>query len=384
MRYVALIALVATACSGSSNSEGDSGPNSSTDAGAFNGSWVPLAASAEEFSWQGTQQRIATLSGPGVCTNANIAFAMWEKGVCYAASDGELRCAGTVGETTFGPNFANAGIQNVVQLIGSPSFTETSNAVCALKADGTAWCLGDGPDWGQFNTIDGLPPGATWTQWGQRSDIAELSAANMSIVCARHQDRSAECAGYTAPTQSLGDNVQSLWIDNQGEVHINSSDVFRVGNSDATCVVIAQGLACNGPPDLVISLENAGAPITPYGVLASTSAHGGRVVDGNAADIDSVCWLRASGKVSCVNSDFANPESMEMVFFNDYFADKRALAFALNGFSHERDLCIVRDDASIWCIGGNNAGKFGSGDMAALAIETQVQPPGSVNVNCSQ
>jgi hypothetical protein len=75
---------------------------------------------------------------------------------------------------------------------------------------------------------------------------------------------------------------------------------------------------------------------------------------------------------------------MEMVFFNDYFADKRALAFALNGFSHERDLCIVRDDASIWCIGGNNAGKFGSGDMAALAIETQVQPPGSVNVNCSQ
>jgi hypothetical protein len=343
-----------------------------------------MAANADEFSWQGTQQRIATLYGPGVCTNANIAFAMWENGVCYAAADGELMCAGTIGETTFGPNFAAAGIQDVVQLIGSPSFTETSNAVCALKSDGTAWCLGDGPDWGQFNTIDGLPPGATWTQWGQRSDIAELSANNMSIVCARHEDRSAECAGYMAPTASLGDNVFSLWIDGQSEIHINSTDVFRVGNSVSTCVIIAQGLACDGPPDLMIGLENAGAPITPHGVLVSNAAHGGRVVDGNAADVESVCYLQASGKVSCLNTDSSNPKSMEMVFSNEYFADKRALAIAVNGFSYKRDLCIVRDDASIWCIGGNRSGKFGSGDMETLDIETQVQPPGSVNVNCSQ
>ncbi len=378
--------VVGVICSNSSCSDTDSDANSAIDAGTFNGSWVPMAASADEFSWQGAQQRITPFSsgGQGVCANANIAFAMWEHGVCYAARGGELMCAGRVGETLFGPNFEPAGIQNIVQLIGSPSFTETSNAVCALKSDGTAWCLGDGPDWGQFNTADGLPPGAIWKQWGQRSDIAELSANGMSSICARYQDSTAVCVGFMVPTAALGDNIQSLWVDSQGEVHINDNEVFRVGNSLSTCVIIAQGLACDGPPDLMIGLENAGAAITPHGVLVSSPAHGGRVVDGNAADIGSVCWLRASGKVSCLSTDFANPEAMDMVFANEYFTDMRALAIAVNGYSHKRDLCVVRDDASIWCIGSNSSGKFGSGDMQALGTETQVQAPGSVHVNCSQ
>jgi hypothetical protein len=378
-----LVVVGLAACSDPASTDVDGG---TTDAGSFSGSWVPLAASADEFSWQGSQQRIEPFSssGAGVCANANIAFAMWERAVCYAASDGELKCAGIVGETNFGPDFVPAGLQNVVQLIGSPSFTETSNAVCALKSDGTAWCLGGGPTWGQFNTADGLPPGAIWKQWGQRSDIAELSANFMSIVCARYQDRTAECAGYMAPTEPLGDNIRNLWVDTQGEVHINSNEVFRVGNSSATCVIIAQGLACNGPPDLQIGLENAGAPITPHGVLVSSPAHGGRVVDGNSADIESVCWLRASGQVSCRNTDMSNPESMDTVYTNEYFTDTRALAIALSGYSAKRDLCIVGDDASIWCIGGNSNGKFGSGDTEALATETQVQAPGSVHVNCSQ
>jgi hypothetical protein len=314
-------------------------------------------------------------------------------------------CAGKVGDTVFGAEFVPAGIDGVVQLLGSPTFgfeDRTASSICALKADGTAWCLGTGGDWGQFRTADGEEPGGEWTQWGERSDIVELAGWNMQAVCARYADGEADCAGLVCgypdaldPCEThmtpleLGTGVHNLWLDGNGRPHVNDTTVFRVGNSVASCVVAAEGLSCDGLPEIGMIAEQHGAVTTPHGIVVSKGAHAGKVVDGNSASMNSVCWLTASGKTWCLEAEepfdpLPEPAPGEELPARQYFEDVKALALAVNGYSGQLDRCVAANDGSLWCIGGNDAGKLGAGTIAPLLVETQVRPPGSVRVNCGK
>jgi hypothetical protein len=384
MGLLIVAGLVMPACSGGTSDASDAGPVA-VDAD-ISVKWLPLAPTENDFSWQGSQRRLVEDSpSQRPCAGADIALAMWERAVCYGARNGELMCAGQIGTTVFGPNFVPAGLQNVVQLLGSPTFgPDTGNAVCALKNNGTAWCLGYGGSFGQFRTADGMQPGAEWTQWGDRNDISELSTGTMDSICARYSDKTADCAGYMAPTIT-DNNVRSLWIDTFATVHVNEQQVFRVGNSRSSCVVVPQGLACSEPADIAINLQTLGAPMTPYGVLVTQTSDAGKVVDGNAADFSHVCWLTASGSVTCLGfSGPLDPLPETAPTASEHFVGKRALALAVNGYSRDADRCAAMSDGSLWCVGGNYGGKLGSGSEDALVVETQVQPPGSVRINCGQ
>jgi len=45
-------------------------------------------------------------------------------------------------------------------------------------------------------------------------------------------------------------------------------------------------------------------------------------------------------------------------------------------------MCAAYDDGSIWCVGNNDEGKFGTGNNLELNIETEVAPPGSLRMPC--
>src|SRR5690606_11268130 len=139
--------------------------------------WTPVPPSAEFPESQGQQLRLESVaeSVPN-CTRANVTVAMWSGAVCFAHEDGRLMCAGGVAGVDFGTSFVDAGLTDVVQLIGTGDADSApgeapQSAACALLADGRAFCRGEYLYFGQFNAADGQLPGSTWTQWGTRDDI---------------------------------------------------------------------------------------------------------------------------------------------------------------------------------------------------------------------
>jgi hypothetical protein len=301
-------------------------------------------------------------------------------------------------------------------MLGSPTFQhDAGSAVCVHKTDGTAWCLGYGAKggarnagvyWGQFRTNDGLEPGATWKQWGTRTDIAELTTGTMDAVCARYTNGEADCAGLscglagtpqTCPLGPVGPVdvsggavVASLWQDIAGQVHANEAAVLRVGNGRTGCVILPQGLVCDAGP-VVNAMMMAGAEQYTLGWFTGTRVthtdEAGTLVDGNQAGMESVCWLNASGEVYCRKVDPASPPSPGRVPpMIRYFAGGTVIALAANPYSPAMDgttLCAVYNDFSLWCVGENREGKLGTGAFDSLAVETQVLGPDSVGANCA-
>lgn len=375
------LCLIACFSGGAAELDLDGGPTGAIDGADAAPGWVPLAPTTDVFGWQGVQRRLAMSNQPGVtCRQADIVLAMWDRASCFVRVDNELMCAGRVGSTVFGPSFVQAGMSDVVQLLGSPTFnSDTGSSACVLKTDGTAFCLGNSTNWGQFQTADGQLPGATWTRWGTRDDITELATNSMQTICATYQDKTAECFGLNA--QPIDDsNVRSLWIDTSGAVHLNDAQVFRVSNSTPSCVVAPGGMFCTEPPELIMKLFDQGAPESEYGTLVSPTSEGGKIVDGNWADEHSACWLTARGKVFCRVSPADDPEAPPIT--TEPFAGHHAVALAINGYSNGKDRCAAMRDGSLWCVGANLFGKFGTGDMAPLASATEVQPTGSVRIRC--
>ena len=390
--------------------------------------WRPAPPAAAAFGWQGEQAKLVGSS----CDDAQIAFAMWGRAVCYvAAGTRQLLCAGRIGATTFGSAFQETGQYDVDQMLGSPTFNhESGSAICVHRrtapaaSAGPVYCLGYGGRdpttsfgiyWGQFRTQSGVEPGASWTQWGDRSDVEEIATGTMDSVCATYSDRTADCVGVTCglagtpqscrddpatspqPWPVLGDGIaaiDSLWIDTMGQVHVNDPETFRVSNSRSSCVVVAEGLACIDPPGVVGAMYETGAPTlyrdgAPF-VVVSPPEHAGKIVDGNAAGMsatsESICWLTSDGEVYCLEADGTPGAGAPTP--RRLFTRRPALALAVNPYSFSSDpavpaaRCAIYNDFSIWCIGANEAGKLGTGAADALVVETEVQPPGSVHANC--
>jgi hypothetical protein len=73
----------------------------------------------------------------------------------------------------------------------------------------------------------------------------------------------------------------------------------------------------------------------------------------------------------------------------DLISGHSAVALAVKRYSSPSargvpSACAVMDDGSVWCIGNNALGRRGTGDDVDLAAETQVAPPGTARISCTQ
>lgn len=395
---------ILAACRSSSTLEAADASNS-YDAGTIERSWTPVPPSAEFPEPQGQQLRLDSVeqSAPN-CTRANVTVAMWSEAVCFAHDDGKLMCAGRVAGVDFGTSFVDAGLTDVVQLIGtggggSAPGEPPQSAACALLADGRAFCRGELLNFGQFNTADGKPPTSTWTQWGTREDIRQLttfgysdtSSVSLYVICAIFDDRTAECHGRNAPVIEESNVRQLSYQSNLEEWVVNDPKVLRVGNGNSDCIVTPEGLRCHDSEPLSRYYADEGADSNEYGTLITAPSEAGRIVDGDTASDRATCWLTANGQVVCASwADVGLPPNIHQPY------RERAVALATHlesphdiyddppNNSTPPDSCAVMGDGSLWCVGFNHTGKFGTGSTASMYEATQVAPPGSVRIQCGQ
>lgn len=189
--------------------------------------------------------------------------------------------------------------------------------MCVHQTDGTAWCRGtlSWQDGGQFNLGEDGNPGATWRQWGDRSDIVELATSLWQQMCARYEDGTAECTGWASATGGLtytqsrypfliggpSPPVESIWVDVFGAVRLNDPNVYRAADDGLGCTVRASGLFCTTGPIADVGWE------TTWGT-AGNVVHGGLAGNRQSGPSPSlgfmtVCWLDGQGVVSCSTTD---------------------------------------------------------------------------------
>jgi hypothetical protein len=315
----------------------------------------PVAPSDKEFMWQGQQRRFLDAEGQPCAVRVSLAIS--DQAFCFTAADDTLRCAGRIYQTTFGPRFVAAGPLGVDQISIMPTFnSETGNAICVHKADGTAACMGDANGHGEFATGDRLPQRG-FVSWGGAAGLAAIGiGAGGSGTCSLDGMGQIRCAGGPyplAPTDVGPPGRRSFWITTFGELRPDDADVRRASNIRTNCQVRAEGLTC-------------------YGRLHGPAGH---IVDGNEVDGArmgpgmAACWLTDDGQVGCSDG-------------GRRFSDGKVLFLALSPYTDS--LCAAYADGSLRCVGSNRQGKLGTGDDLDLARETEVAPPGTISTLCEE
>lgn len=335
----------------------------------------PVAPSATRFMWQG-QQKHLTRGGGFVC-DSRIALGVGDQAVCYGASDGTLRCAGRIHATTFGTSFAPvAGRTNVDQVFVSPTVNSaTGNAICVHQADGTAWCMGDYNNWGQFGN-GAAGPTASFVQWGGASNLVALATGTWDQMCALDSAGGVYCSGYRyglVPRLQPPSGVHSkVWVPIFDTAAIDDPGVWRAGESRTVCVV-AGSLNC-GSNAFGSGSVVSGGTISFFPEEDFPSSPGWACPPGMYG-YGPACWLEASGSVACRRCNSAG-----IMEDRSYFAPGKILALGLNYYGN--NLCAVYQDGSLWCAGKNDQGMLGVGHTNPVPSPTMVQPPGSVYTTC--
>lgn len=334
---------------------------------------TPEAPTAQQFMWQGQQARLAR---DGVSCPARIALGVGDQAVCYAAADESLKCAGRIHTHDFGTSFVTVPGQLAVdQILISPTTNSaTGNAVCTRRTGGTAWCMGDSNDWGQFGT-GSTGPTSTFVQWGV-TDLTAIATGTWDQVCALDAKGDVYCSGYTfgpTPTQQGGPGPHSrAWVTTFGTVSIDDPMVWRAAESRTECQIgEVPGLVCTGftfewqGRALVAGGYVGGFPDDPWppGPGCPPFPFGGVA-----------CWLTRGGAAFCSGCGASGTETRR------YFANGTVLSVGLNFYGN--NLCAVYADASLWCLGSNANGMLGTGDTDPRTTPTMVQPPGSVRIGC--
>jgi hypothetical protein len=299
------------------------------------------------FQPQGSQR--VQIDG-GVCSG-RIALGVGDRAVCYTHTDGSLRCAGAVYQTTFGPQFTVVpGQMNVDQILVSlTSNSPTGNAMCIHRADHTAWCMGDFNSHGQFANGDTCPQ-STFIKWDNADDVEFLATGSWDQLCAI-ESTGVRCAGYgfgVTPITVPGQH-STAWFDRIGLLHIDDPSVLRVADYRGDCWVAPDGQFHCVPMDF-------GTPCT---VVQGTVSH-------LMMPDQVICLLDATGHAQCTD-------------LNNF---THGTVLALGGNFYSTDICAVYADGSLWCRGQNMNGELGTGDMMPVPGERQVQPPGSVRLGC--
>lgn len=313
---------------------------------------TPAAPTSTRFQWQGQQ-----LHFNGTSCVGQIAMAVGATAVCYGHTDGTMRCAGRIAQTTFGSAFTSTTERDVDQIFLSRNVDfgrGPAQGLCVHKRNGTVACLGNYNAHGQFGTGT-TAPSTTFTQWGPHTSLVALATGTWDQFCALDDLGAVLCAGYgftTTPAyQPTRSNLARLYVNEFGEARVDDLSVHRVSNSRSACRVNNTGLECS------LSMVPAGTA--------------GQVVDGfrfgpPSPGGDLRCWLDPAGRVYCSTG----PK----------FPQGQVLAIAADFDSTA--LCAVTNDGALWCMGSNEEGKLGTGNLTPLQLETQVQPPGSVKLGC--
>jgi hypothetical protein len=390
----------------------------------------------DDFMWQGMQQEF--VRADGTHCRGRTAMAVSQNAVCYVAPDDTLRCAGSIYSKRFGSTFTDAGITGVEQILLSPTRTASfpspwiffgpRNAICVKKHDGSAWCRGAyNPD-GQFGNGT-TSSNSSFTRWGCSDDLVAIGTGNWEQICALDHAGRVTCAGKShgsAPTFEPGTHHRSFWVDPTGAVHADDPKTFRASNGRTDCHIHPRSpgqlichkrsngalechqfparpddLACLGgtpwflgpnqndlwgPPSTSPLIVDGGTFLKTYPGVGICGVGYWFYPDTDEHSLPLSCWLTVEGQVLCMCTRPLNSPSGIMELFERGRLDNptadwtRIVAMATDPWSES--VCAVPEDGSLWCIGENHSGKFGTGSDDDLATETQVQPPGSVRTGC--
>ena len=152
---------------------------------------VPVAAVAPAMAgkamYQGTQRLFKT-EGGGTCAG-RAAASMGAGGFCYLASDDSVKCAGMVGNTSYGMTFQSIGQTGAEQLL----LMFADNGMCMTRTDHTAVCMG--------TNATALGSATTaFTRWTARNDIAALATGTWEQLCGITTGGQVYCGGTATPT----------------------------------------------------------------------------------------------------------------------------------------------------------------------------------------
>ncbi len=334
--------------------DGAAGDGSTTDALEIDGPStdaavpVPVTAVAPTVGnamYQGTQRDFRTQLG--TTCRGRVAASMGGTGFCYLAADDSVKCAGVVGGINYGLTASSTGQTGVEQIM----VFFLDNGMCVTKTDHTVWCMGSNTNaFGSTQT-------QTFARWTARNDLAAIGSGTWDQICGITSTGQVYCGGIGSPNFgnppiAVGAAFQtSLWVDGSGMAHLSETSVLRPGESRTECQVRANGLVCGG---------------TAYGPTNGTVVAGSQIQGAGGPGNPTVCWLVNDGTVTCTTGP--------------RFAANRVLFLAADYYSDS--LCAIYTDGSVWCIGSNSNGKFGTGNTAALTTETMVAPAGSARVRC--
>ena len=314
------------------------------------------------YAWQTLQDRLQLDDGQ-VC-DARITVAVGDQIACYVGADDEMRCAGRVFSTDYGPTFTPTGQTGVEQILIRPTFnSQDGNGICILH-DGAISCLGRNNGTGLYGTglTDDLPD---WTAWGSGTECqySRIATGTNDQICAWRGDGQVVCSGYNFGLSPVAVRpaTTGFWITTFGDLNVDDG-IWRAQQGRTECQIGMPGLSCFGPG---ISVPGAWSD-------------GGIVDDINAFEFPWWVALDSSGTVTLAAP---NPGPI--------FEAGRVLAIGYHYYPEIGPpdgvlpgVCAVYDDGSLWCIGANQTGRFGTGAYANLDVATQVQPPGSVRIDC--
>ncbi|HJQ82634.1 MAG TPA: hypothetical protein VKA21_01055 [Candidatus Binatia bacterium] len=234
----------------------------------------PVPPGPGRFMWQNVQMHFTRNGEPCV---GRVTLAVSDRAVCYAASDGDLHCAGAVHQRDFGSRFIATGLGDVDQVFLSGTWnTPDGNGMCILRHDGKLFCMGDANRQGEFG-IGTRGPTTHFVPWEVPKALARIATGTWNQLCAVDTGDTVRCAGQMSedcstyrtedrPTvQDGGAAHRTVWVDECGRRNYDPAAVFRVSAGRSTCRVRSGGLSCYEPPSNV--------PVAFFG-------EPGRVVDG--------------------------------------------------------------------------------------------------------
>ena len=322
-----------------------SSSDGATDATAVPVPVTAVAPTVGNAMYQGTQRDFRTQLG--TTCKGRVAASMGGTGFCYLAADDNVKCAGVVGGVDYGMTPTSVGQTGVEQIM----VFFLDNGMCVTRTDHTVSCMGTNTN------AFGSTLSRQFSRWTARDDLMAIGSGTWDQVCGITLTGQVFCEGignpdFGHPAIAVGAPGQSsLWVDGGGVAHLSDTSVLRPAESRTECQLKSNGLVCGG---------------SPFGPTNGSIVAGAQIQGLGGPGGTTVCWLDTAGTVTCTNGPRFEPNSV-LFLAADFYTDS---------------LCAIYNDGSVWCIGSNSNGKLGTGNTAALAIETMVAPAGSARVQC--
>ena len=259
----------------------------------------------------------------------------------------DVKCWGASGEVLLGEKATGPTV--IPKLAELSSITFAYGTGCGVKADGTAWCWGDGPlGDGTNNDSD-----EALVQVKDAKDVKEIQCGQLRC-CYRNGADDVYC-----------------WGDDAGDY--TASDLPVKQPKAAKQLAVGTNSLCTLAEDGIVSCGPNGFQLEPIGgSLKFKSIVGGRRFCGVTSGDEVACWLGNAG-----DSYDATPHHEEAFVARLVPATKGAVSASV-GEAHN---CALMADGGVTCWGSNHRGQLGNGTLtnsssaAAVSHMKAPQPP---------